>query len=50
LPLNSAQDIAFSFDVKKAAMGPHIGQKWGWDEEYQSRFISTISGKNPFCD
>lgn len=27
---NSAKDIVFSFEVKKAAMRPHIAQKWGW--------------------
>lgn len=45
---NSAQDIAFSFEVKKAAMGPHIAQKWGWDEQYQFKVHLDHFGEKPF--
>jgi GNAT superfamily N-acetyltransferase len=44
----SAQDFAFSFEVKKAAMGPHIAQKWGWNEEYQSKVHLDHLGEKPF--
>lgn len=29
------RDIDFAFEAKRAAMGPHIVQRWGWDEEFQ---------------
>lgn len=29
------QDQEFAFRVKKAALGPYIESKWGWDEERQ---------------
>jgi ribosomal protein S18 acetylase RimI-like enzyme len=32
------EDFEFAFEVKKAAMGPHIRVKWGWDEEFQRKF------------
>jgi len=28
-------DFDFAFHAKKDAMGSHIAEKWGWDEEYQ---------------
>jgi GNAT superfamily N-acetyltransferase len=28
----------FAFEVKRAAMGPHIAVRWGWDEAFQRRF------------
>ncbi len=27
--------IGFTFEVKRAAMGPHIVRRWPWDEEFQ---------------
>jgi GNAT superfamily N-acetyltransferase len=45
---NLAQDISFSFDVKKAAMGPHIAHKWGWDEEYQFKVHLDHFREKPF--
>ena len=28
----------FAFEVKRAAMGPHIMVRWGWDETFQRNF------------
>ena len=28
----------FAFEVKRAAMGPHIMVQWGWDEAFQRNF------------
>jgi GNAT superfamily N-acetyltransferase len=28
----------FAFEVKRAAMGPHIIARWGWDEAFQRNF------------
>jgi GNAT superfamily N-acetyltransferase len=28
----------FAFEVKRAAMGPHIMVRWGWDEAFQRNF------------
>ncbi|WP_201859354.1 GNAT family N-acetyltransferase [Microvirga soli] len=28
----------FAFEVKRAAMGPHIMVRWGWDEAFQRSF------------
>lgn len=32
---STASDIDFAFEAKRAAMGPHIIRKWGWDEVFQ---------------
>ena len=29
------EDFDFAFEAKRQAMGPHIVEKWGWDEEFQ---------------
>lgn len=31
-------DFEFSFKLKKAAMGPYIEEKWGWDDDFQRQF------------
>jgi hypothetical protein len=33
----TAEEIEFSFQVKKQALGPHILYQWGWDEEFQRK-------------
>jgi len=30
--------IDFAFEVKRAALGPHIIARWGWDEAFQRTF------------
>lgn len=29
------EDNDFAFEAKKQAIGPHIVEKWGWDDEFQ---------------
>ena len=31
----TSEDFSFAFIAKKQAMGPHIREKWDWDESYQ---------------
>jgi GNAT superfamily N-acetyltransferase len=33
-----AAALRFAFEVKRAAMGPHITARWGWDEAFQLDF------------
>ena len=42
------EDIAFSFAVKRAAMGPHIIAKWGWDEALQRDMHAERYREKPF--
>ena len=30
-------DFTFSFAVKRAALGPYIIERWGWDEQFQAQ-------------
>ena len=34
----TAADLAFAFDVKRAALGAYVAQTWGWDEAFQRAF------------
>lgn len=37
-PLPKTEDgVAFSFAVKKAALGPYVAHKWGWEDGAQMR-------------
>lgn len=36
----SEQDRRFAYEVKRAALGPHVARVWGWDEEVQQDFHS----------
>lgn len=47
LPLN-AEGIDFAFMVKRAAMGPHIVARWGWDEAFQRALHERRFGEKPF--
>jgi GNAT superfamily N-acetyltransferase len=38
----------FSFEVKRAALGPYIVERWGWDEDAQRRFHRERFGEKPF--
>lgn len=31
-------DLAFAFDVKRAAIGTYVARTWGWDEAFQRAF------------
>ncbi|HEX2552904.1 MAG TPA: GNAT family N-acetyltransferase [Microvirga sp.] len=38
----------FAFAVKRAAMGPHIVARWGWDEDFQRDFHRRRFDEKPF--
>lgn len=41
------EDSTFSFEVKRAALGPYIIEHWGWDEELQKRLHAERFQKKP---
>ncbi|KZM48070.1 acetyltransferase [Labrenzia sp. OB1] len=43
-------DIDFAFEAKRAAMGPHIVQRWGWDEEFQRDLHLQRYQEKPFFE
>jgi GNAT superfamily N-acetyltransferase len=44
----SEQALRFSFEVKRAAMGPYIAERWGWDEALQMQTHQAHFGEKPF--
>lgn len=44
----TGDEISFAFRVKKAAIGPHVFKKWGWDEEMQKQFHQKRWDEKPF--
>jgi ribosomal protein S18 acetylase RimI-like enzyme len=34
-----SDDFEFAYGVKRAAMGPHVQPRWGWDEDEQRRIM-----------
>jgi GNAT superfamily N-acetyltransferase len=34
-------DRGFSYEVKRAALGPYVEQVWGWDEAFQQAFHAS---------
>jgi GNAT superfamily N-acetyltransferase len=40
--------LRFSFEVKRAAMGPHIIARWGWNEDYQWQTHRIHFREKPF--
>jgi GNAT superfamily N-acetyltransferase len=47
---NTPADIDFSFETKRAAMGPHIMRKWAWDEEFQRNIHFRRYQEKPFFE
>lgn len=41
-------DIDFAFEAKRAAMGPYIVQRWGWDEALQRDLHGQRYREKPF--
>lgn len=41
------EDFAFSFEVKRAALGPYIVERWGWDEDFQKRMHAERFQEKP---
>ena len=40
--------LRYSFEAKRAAMGPYITRRWGWDETLQRRLHGERFGAKPF--
>ncbi|MBN8940576.1 MAG: GNAT family N-acetyltransferase [Rhizobiales bacterium] len=40
--------LRFAFEVKRAAMGPHIIARWGWDEAFQLAVHTRHFAAKPF--
>jgi hypothetical protein len=47
LPRNE-KALRHSFEVKRAALGPYIVERWGWDEAVQMRTHRDRSDEKPF--
>ena len=45
---DSDADINFAFEAKKMAIGPHIKNRWSWDESYQLDFHRMRYSEKPF--
>lgn len=43
-------DIAFAFEAKRAAMGPHIIKRWPWDEAFQRDLHERHYSEKPFFE
>lgn len=43
-------DIAFAFEAKRAAMGPHIIKRWPWDEAFQLALHERHYSEKPFFE
>jgi GNAT superfamily N-acetyltransferase len=46
--LRDEQALRYAFEAKRAAMGPYIVQRWGWDEALQLRLHSERFAEKPF--
>ncbi|MEP3045206.1 MAG: GNAT family N-acetyltransferase [Roseibium sp.] len=43
-------DINFAFEAKRAAMGPHIIPRWGWDDDLQRDLHLQRYQEKPFFE
>jgi len=43
-------DIDFAFEAKRAAMGPYIVTRWGWDEAFQRDLHQRRFDEKPFFE
>ncbi|WP_145145626.1 N-acetyltransferase [Roseomonas gilardii] len=46
----SPGDVSFSFEVKRAAMRPHIIKRWTWDEAFQRDLHQRHYNRKPFFE
>lgn len=46
----SEGDIGLAFEAKRAAMGPHIAARWGWDEALQDGLHRSRYRDKPFFE
>lgn len=44
----SPEGQEFAFEVKRAAIGPYIIQRWGWDDNFQRDVHDSRYRKKPF--
>jgi GNAT superfamily N-acetyltransferase len=44
------EELALSFEVKRAAMGPHVTIRWGWDEQLQYDMHRAHFSAKPFFE
>lgn len=44
----AVEAIEFAFEAKRAAMGPHIVRRWGWDEAFQRELHQRRFAEKPF--
>ncbi len=42
------QGLRYAFEAKRAAMGPYIVERWGWDEALQLRLHGERFAEKPF--
>jgi len=47
LPRNDAA-FRYTFEVKRAALGPYIVERWGWDEAFQMQMHQARFTEKPF--
>lgn len=43
-------DLQFAFEAKRAALGPHIISRWGWDEDFQWQLHVQRYNEKPFFE
>ena len=43
-------DIAFAFEAKRAALGPHVIKRWAWDEALQRDMHERHYSEKPFLE
>ncbi|MFS8185103.1 GNAT family N-acetyltransferase [Pseudovibrio denitrificans] len=46
----NASDKAYAFEAKRAAMGPYIVSRWGWDEDFQWQMHLQRYDEKPFFE
>lgn len=44
----SQSDFCYSYEVKRAAMAPHVAPHWGWDEDVQREIHRGHYATKPF--
>ena len=44
----TVEAVAFAFEAKRAAMGPHITRGWAWDEAFQRELHQRRFDEKPF--
>ncbi|MEP5761188.1 MAG: GNAT family N-acetyltransferase [Litoreibacter sp.] len=47
---STAAEMEFALDAKRAAMAPHITQKWGWDKNFQREVHQQRFAEKPFLE